>query len=398
MSGPDGRVGGTDSQKGFFHRAGRLALAVLILGTALLAGGSLIAVRMTQAQTQAEPLPVTVVAVGEQDTFLAEREFAGRIVPQRTSDLAFELGGKVIALLADDGETVIEGQPVARLDTEQLLNRRAELEAQRSEIRAEVTRTASTLRRTEELVENGFSTRQALDDIRAARDAAGAQLQQIEAALQTVETDLEKATLVAPFTGEIVRRYVDEGTVVQSGAPIFRLNESGILEARIGIPTPFRNRLTIGERYTISAGALEAEGTVTTVVSDINTQTGTLTVILQIEDDPGFVARDLVRLTLDEEIRDTGIWVPAAALNESLRGLWSVFVLEPDAEGPDGSGTIVRKDVEVVHIEEARVYVRGTLEDGDLVVASGPFRFVPGQKVRGIEDTIPGIGGTAVTP
>ncbi len=363
---------------------GRVLALVVIVGGGVLFGGTLLAVRTAQSEQQVEPLTVGVVQAEEQDTFIAQRKFAGRIVPRRTSDLSFELGGLVVALEADDGDAVQAEQALARLDTEQLQNRRNELAAQKVEVEAQLRRAQSTLQRTEELVARGFSTEQDLDNIRAERDGARARLSRIEASIAGVDTDLDNTILTAPFSGQIIRRYVDEGSVVQAGSPILRLNEFGVPEARIGIPTTFLNKVQVGETYQVTAGALSAEGVVTSIVSDVNTQTGTLTVILEIPDDPGFVARDLVRLSLQEEIRETGLWVPAGALNESLRGLWAVFVVEPD---DNGIGTVVRKDVEIVQIEERRVYVRGTLEDGDLVVASSAFRLVPGQRVRIVRDT-----------
>jgi hypothetical protein len=62
------------------------------------------------------------------------------------------------------------------------------------------------------------------------------------------------------------------------------------------------------------------------------------------------------------------------SLSESERGLWSVYVLGVD-------DIVERRLVEVLHTEAKRVYVRGTLRDGDLVVSTGVQRIVPGQSV-----------------
>ncbi len=366
----------------FFSGLGRFGIGVVIIGIGVTLGGALVAIRTAQGDIAPEPRLVAVVKAQELDTFAAERRFAGRIVPQQISDLSFELDGRIIALHVDDGDAVEKDQRLAELDREQLENRRAELTGEKNEVQAQLRRAEATLARTRELVPQGFATRQELDDIQAERDGAVARLRRIEASLRSVETDLENTILLAPFTGQIVRRFVDEGTVVQPGTPVFRLNETGVLEARIGIPPTFRRKIEVGGSYRISVGRLSTEGIVTRIISDVNVQTRTLTVILEIRDDPGFVARDLVRLSLTEEIRETGIWVPATALNESLRGLWAVFVVDLEADPAADLGVIRRKDVEVVHIEEDRVFVRGTLEDGELVVADSPFRLVPEQVVR----------------
>ncbi len=378
----------------FFHAVGRLGMAGVIIAVGLAMAVGLITVRTARGDAAPTPRTVAVTRVLELDTFVAERKFAGRIVPQQISDLSFELGGRITALRADDGDTVTRGQRLAELDPEQLENRKAELEGQKREVEAQLRRAEATFDRTQELVPRGFATQQELDNITAERDGARARLRQIEAALRSVEADLTDTVLLAPFAGQIVRRYVDEGTVVQPGTAVYRLNETGVLEARVGIPPTFRNKVSVGNSYRISVGRLSTDGFVMAIVSDVNTRTRTLTVILEIREDPGFVARDLVRLSLKEEIRETGLWVPATALNESLRGLWAVYVVDLEAGSGGERGTVRRKDVEIVHIEEDRVYVRGTLEDGDLVVASSAFRLVPGQIVKVVTDEVtPGPEG-----
>jgi len=365
----------------------RFTALVVILGGTFVLGSLLVATRSHEASVEAEPLPVAVTTARQTESFVVRRKFAGRITPGQVSDLGFPLGGRIVEMPVDEGTRVEKDAVLARLDTDQLVNRRAELRGQAQEIEANLKRAAATYGRTERLVETNAASRQALDDIAAERDGLRARRAQTRAALDAVETDLEDSVLRAPFAGEIVRRTVDVGAVVSAGEPVFRLNESGVLEARVGVPPTFRRRVEVGDRYTLSAGDLETTGVVSAVVADVNAATRTLMVVLEIEDDPGFVARDLVRLTLAEEVRETGIWTPAAALNESVRGLWSVYVAEP--EGSGDIARIVRKDVELIHAEEDAVYVRGTLEDGDLVVRSSPFRFAPGQRVRIVERAAP---------
>ncbi|MEM9750985.1 MAG: efflux RND transporter periplasmic adaptor subunit [Pseudomonadota bacterium] len=359
----------------------RFTALTAMLAAAFVFGSVLVTVRSQERVLDEIPRVVSVEEAVLQDTYVATRKFAGRIVAGQVSDVAFELPGEIVEIAVTEGDRVEKGAMLARQDEVQLNNRKDELVARRSEISAQLKRAENDLRRTSDLAGKGFSTEQALDQARADRDGLRAQLRQTDAAIATVEEDLADSVLAAPFAGEVVRRYVDEGTIVQAGQAVIRINETGVLEAQIGVPTTFRRRIQVGDAYELSSGDLVAEGVVTGLVSDVNTGTRTLLVILEIPKDPGFVPRDLVRLSLREEIRERGIWTPAQALNESIRGLWSVYIVEPDAEA-DGYGVIRRKDVEIIHIEESRIFVRGTLEPGDLMVAAGAFRFVPGQRVQ----------------
>ncbi len=73
------------------------------------------------------------------------------------------------------------------------------------------------------------------------------------------------------------------------------------------------------------------------------------------------------------------------ALTESSRGLWACYIAEPVASRDRlGSEThrLRRRELEVVHQEVDRVFVRGTLSAGELVVSEGLHRLVPNQRVR----------------
>ncbi|MFN3237356.1 MAG: hypothetical protein ACE37D_09865, partial [Pseudomonadales bacterium] len=95
----------------------------------------------------------------------------------------------------------------------------------------------------------------------------------------------------------------------------------------------------------------------------------------------------LAVLNLSVPVAAEGYWVPISALAESQRGLWSVLVVEPASEGEH---TVESRLVEILHRGDRAVYVRGTLQDGDLIVASGTGRIVPGQSVS-IAQTQPGL-------
>jgi len=354
------------------------ALAAIGLGGALLAGGLTVA-RTGDAAPPPEPIVVPVARAVELDAYTATRLYAGRITPRQVTDVGFELAGRVAEMRADIGDRVEAGAVLATLDTDQILNQRDELRAARREAESDIELNARTLARVEALRARDASTEQALDNAQLALQASRARLGQIEARLASVETSLSDSRLTAPFAAQVTRRHVDEGAVLSAGQPVLRLNASGAIEAQIGVPAQRAAALSRGDRLEVNASGLSAEGVVTAIVGDLNIATRTVTVRLAIEDDPGFVAQDLARVALPETVSDTGIWAPAQALHESLRGLWAVYVVEPDGAG---EGVVRRRDVEVVHLEENRAFVRGALSEGDLMVTTGAFRIVPGQRVR----------------
>jgi multidrug efflux pump subunit AcrA (membrane-fusion protein) len=101
-------------------------------------------------------------------------------------------------------------------------------------------------------------------------------------------------------------------------------------------------------------------------------------VVFVVEGQPdGVRSGDLARIALERNVASTGMWLPITALAESRRGLWSAYVVVPSESGP----VVERREVEVLHAESDRAFVRGTLRDGETVVATGLHRLVPGQRV-----------------
>ena len=355
--------------------------ALVILGLTLARG--MLAMRAAAAAEAAEPLPVATATVSLQDSYRAVRRFPGRINAAQVSDVGFQVGGEVVEVLVEVGDPVAAGEPLARLDPERLRLRIEELRAARAEARASLQRAESTLDRTIELFANGFATQQNIDDATAERDGLRARVRQFDRSLENAAVDLDDAALQAPFSGVIVGRYLDAGVTVTAGQPVVRINEQGSLDALVGAPARFARRITVGDVFNVMSTDLVATARVTGVGDEIDTATQTVAIRLEIKEDPGFIPGGLIRLELEEERRNRGAWVPALALSESYRGLWSVYVVEEDEAGDN---RIARKDIEVIHIGNERVFVRGTLENGDRVVAAAPFRFVPGQKVRVIDE------------
>jgi len=363
---------------------------IVIAGVAFFLAQGLIGLRSGVAEERGEPLPVSVVTVASQDSYRAVRRFPGRIAAAQVSDVGFQVGGEILEVVVQVGDAVATGAPLARIDPERLTLRIAELEAARAEASASLTRAEATLKRTQDLLADGFATEQALDNNLAERDGLKARVRQLTRSIENARVDLQDTTLAAPFGGVVVGRYLDAGATVAPGQPVVRLNENGALEAVVGVPARFARRVRVGDAFTLSSADLSAAAIVSGVSDEIDDATQTVSVRLEFTEDPGFIPGGLVRLTLEEERRGVGVWVPALALSEGYRGLWSVYVVE----GEQDEARIARKDVEVIHIGNDRVYVRGALEDGDRVVTAAPFRFVPGQRVRVVaeSDTIAGLG------
>ncbi len=379
-------------------------------------------------------LPVEAAPLRYQDSFTASRRFTGTVSARRRAELSFEGTGRVASVLVDDGDQVLEGASLAQLDVRQLTARRAEVEARRVRLEAqlrelvagprpevidaaeanveaileELNLAARLFERRTELAAKGSISAEQLDTARAAvktiearlagaraalqelnegtRDetiaAQRGSLVELDAGLAAMDVQISNMTLLAPFSGTIEARHLDEGAVVSQQMPrtAFVLSETAVLEARIGLPGALVPGFCQDPRTaTLTFNGQPIGVTSARALPVVDSGTRTITVVLSLSEGTALVRPgDIVTLEVSVEQPERGAWLPIAALSESQRGLWSAFVVE-HTEG--GTQVVQRAELEVLHVESDRAFVRGTVEPGAAVVVSGAHRLTPGQTV-----------------
>ncbi len=336
-------------------------------------------------------LPVSALRVELAHSYEMLRGFTGRVISRRRSELGFELSGQVATVLADDGDHVVAGEVLARLDTARLDARRRELVAQLAEAEARRALAEKTRARNETLFRQGHVTAQRLDEAVAQATAATAKVAAIKAAIAVLDVDLAKAELRAPFDGTIERRLIDEGTVVAAGTPVLRLVEAQSLEAEVGLPLRFAQSLAPGDHVplaTVDNDILFAR--VKGIVPVVRGETRTALVTLRLVGSAaaGISDGSLVTVEMRDRIEADGFWLPVRALTADVRGLWRVYKI---SRAPDGSQRVVFENVQILYSEDARAFVSGTVKDGDLLIDGGVARVTPGKKVEVVK-----INGTPV--
>jgi len=329
----------------------------------------------TEAAKQSEPLYVETMAIEPLDRYEVRRVFSGTVRSRRASQLGFERGGLVSKVYVDEGDRVGEGQLVAKLDTAQLRAARRRVAASLDEAEAGVGISTLTADRLSVLADEQYISQQSADEARFSLRAAEAKQLQLRAALEQIDVDLRKSRLVAPFSGVVSARMVDEGTVVAAGSPVVRFRESDEREAVIGLPRNIPVEVGSDQELVIDGKAFRA--TVTGLVDDVSARTRTVSAILGIPSDLDVAQGQVVDLVHRRDVVDSGFWVPTTALTEGLRGTWTVYSIEPDGDG----AVVQREAVEVLHAETERAFVRGTLEPSERIVTTGMHRVVPGQRV-----------------
>ncbi len=322
--------------------------------------------------------------------FESKRTYAGQTVAARSSELGFKRAGQITHVYVDIGTKIEAGAPLAQLD---VASAKATLHTADADIavanaalaaaEAQLRLARNTERRFHRLRAEGHTPQQVYDEARlnleiklADRSVAKAQLARVKANRRIAQIALDDATLYAPFSGTIQARHVDEGTQVLPGQSALRIVESGQVEVHIGIPSRAAAMLQDDQTYQLDWQDETFTAQLTSVLPEIDPTTRTQTAVLTTQAHH-LPLGSVVELHLHNFIASPGFWVPMSALVESERGLWGAYVVNQN-------NVAERRLVEVVHTEADRVFVRGTLTQGERLVSSGVHRIVPGQVVNPI--------------
>ena len=321
---------------------------------------------------------VNVMPVEWHEQYVQKLLAVGRAEAPQTAAIGFDLAGSVINILVDEGQMVVKGQLLAELDDQRFMAQMNELSAILKRAKSEESLAELSLKRVVELVDNKLESAQLLDESTESVNAARAFVEEVQARKQSLQVEIHKTKLLAPFDGSIVSRLIDEGTVVGSGQSLFSLQKNGQLEVRFAVSADNANKFVVGQSFSLEAHSRQVLGKVKSIAQQRRLDTRTVDVIISLtEQNIAILPGDLLHIDISSEIPAQGFWVPRKALVSGVRGLWSLFVVELI----DGEYQLVAKLVEMVHADDKKAFVRGALHDGDVVVIEGVQRLVPGQQV-----------------
>ncbi|WP_212644782.1 efflux RND transporter periplasmic adaptor subunit [Delftia sp. PE138] len=347
-------------------------------------------------RTQPPLVRTVLVAPGN----ASERVFTGTIAARVQGDLGFRVAGKVLERLVDTGQMVRRGQALLRLDPVDLkLAAHAQQEAVAA-ARARAQQTSDEEQRYRDLQGTGAVSALAHEQIKAAADAARAQLRAAEAQAAAALNASRYAELLADADGIVMETLAEPGQVVSAGQVVVRLAHAGRREAVVQLPETLRPALgsaaqarlfgreevviparlrqlsdvadratrTFEARYVLDAGAAASAplgSTVTLRIGGTSTSTSTATA---------------GKATLQ---------VPIGAILDEGKGA-AVWVVQGDQ--------VRRQPVTVVQVQDGNAQVVGALDQGDRIVALGAHLLSEGAQVRlDSEVPAPSTATTATT-
>jgi len=366
----------------------------------------------------AHPAPVHFYTVAE-ETARRRIQAVGSLYALEESTLSSEVEGRVAEVLADIGDNVREGQPLVRLDPQEL---QFEVERQRGIVRqvraqlgigpndppppdpktiASVERAEADLfdadqknTRAQQMFRDHLISQQQLDEAASRYQSAKATytvaLQEVdrlkallvssEASEKLAEKKLNDSTIRAPFPGAIKARNVHPGEYLRVQSPVMVLVRTDRLRARLAVPERWAGWVKDGVTIDLHVEAFPGE-TLHGKISRINpavaedSRTFEAEALLLNSDGkmkPGF----FVQASIPSEKEEKTIFLPENAVNYRY-GVYKVFLLNgnrvserqirPAGQTEDERGRRFEVAEGLKPGDRVAVAVSGELHDGAVV-------------------------------
>jgi len=160
----------------------------------------------------------------------------GSVVARQRAEISTRMMARITSLPVDVGTRVAEGQVLVRLGTEDIAANRAKAEAVVTAAQAATDEARRHAARMDTLYAQDVVAQVQRDQAHLGLAQAESQLALAKATQREVETAASYATIVAPFAGAVVARYVDAGDVAAPGMPILVIEDREPRDAVLAVP------------------------------------------------------------------------------------------------------------------------------------------------------------------
>jgi multidrug efflux system membrane fusion protein len=325
----------------------------------------------------------------------------GTVTPLATVTVKTQISGVMQKILFTEGQTVRQGDPLAQIDPRPYEAALQQMEGNLKRDQALLADAKLDLKRYEGLVKEDSIAEQQLDTQKALVDQYTGTIESDEGQVKTASVNLLYTHIVAPVSGRVGLRQVDQGNYVTAADPngIVVINQLQPITVIFAIPednvTTLMRRLHEGnplnvEAYDRANSNKLADGTLLTVDNEIDVTTGTVKLRAQFPNTDGLLfPNQFVNIQLLQELLHNQIIIPNAAVRRGApNGVVTTFVYVVNADR-----TVTVRPVTLGVVDGERVAITAGLTAGEMVVTEGGDRLRDGAQIQLPNATPPPAAG-----
>ncbi|HEU4561338.1 MAG TPA: efflux RND transporter periplasmic adaptor subunit [Longimicrobium sp.] len=358
-----------------YHRRAAAVRSVVLLATLVAAGAGLAAWKGAEAQKaeaaaagQPEPAEVVTGAVAAAREHRGTATSIGTVLATRSVTLRNELPGTVRYVRLAPGQIVEAGAVLVALDVSV---EEAELQA----LRAQAQLAETTLQRVQRMAERRAVSAIELDNARAGRDVAHAQIARTRAVIA-------RKTIRAPFRARVGIADVHPGQFLDAGTALTTLQgvDDGA-NVDFAVAQAVAAGLRAGDQVEVLAGddgSQPIAARIVAVDARVDPSTRNAAVRARIDGAQGLAPGASVRVRVPVGQTQQAVAVPVSALRKGPGGD-HVWVLET---GAGGQTRARERQVRAGPVLGGEVVILEGLKAGDRIAAAGSFKLREGALVQ----------------
>ena len=359
----------------------------------LAAVGSLGGCRQESRIPSRPPTPVRLAAVTTAQANGEALSYSASILPYAQVDLAFRTSGYVTGVKqvrgADGrvrdigtGDYVEEGTVLAQIRLEDMKNQVAQARAQLDQAAAQHTQADQEYERAKVLFSTQSLTKPDYDQSQQRFNSSLAAVDNAKAALRQAELTLGDCDLKAPFSGVLLNRYIELGSLGSPSSAAFTIADISSAKATFGVPDYALSRVRLGQQMSIALqdDVTPLVGHVTSISPSADTRDRVFAIEVTVANHGGRLKPGMIAsLSLGEGSRSSAPSVPLSAIvpYPMEAGRFAVMVAEERA----GKWTATLREVQLGATHESSIAVTG-VKPGEKVIAIGAQLLKDGEPIE----------------
>ena len=329
------------------------------------------------------PVPVNVGEVLKKDMPLDLRAI-GNVQSIATVGIKAQVPGELIEVNFTEGQDVKKGDLLFTIQPRLYTVMLAQAEANLARDRVTAGNARREAERNVELAAKGAVSKEQLDQMRSAAEAADAVVKADEALVEVAHVRLGYATIESPIDGRAGALRVQAGNLIKENAddPLVTIHQLAPIYVTFSLPEQHLQQIRQAQaERKLGVTALDpksnqplAQGELTFIDNAVDMTTGTIMLKATFANDdralwPGAFVDVLLHLRTDPGVTV----VPASAVTVGQRGP-QIFVVKSDNSAELRPVTVQR------NVGQESIIEKG-VEPGEKVVINGQSRLMPGSKV-----------------
>ena len=321
--------------------------------------------------------------------------YSASIVPYAQVDLSFQSGGYVDRIRQvkspsggmrniDQGDFAEKGTVLAVVRQQDYLDKLQQAKAQQGRAQADYDKAKLTFDRTAALYASQSATKPDYDNAQAQLASATASVSGAQAQVSEANVALGYCELRAPFSGWVVKRNIELGTLVGPATNGFTLADTQSVKAVFGVPDTSMDRVRLGQHLSIATDALPQPfaGRVSAISPSADPKSRVFSVEVTIQN-----PRNQLKSGMIASLALTGAQLPQSVLAVPL----SAIIRDPGrrdsfavmvAEGSGEMETARLRPVELGDTYGNMIAAQGGVAEGERVITTGVTLIKNGDQVR----------------